>query len=145
MFFGKKVTTLKIYLFPLSNKSEWAVFYSPETPCLHLQLSVHCTVEMDLKTRDIPYGIGEGEVKIGRYPNMFYFSQSNPKWWCSTFKKKKNLNLSLAWARLGLKTLGSLLCWTLSFSEILSLKNTAELCTQRPHWVPIEPLNIAKY
>ena len=32
---------LGIYLFLLTDKTEWALVYSPETCCLHLQIAVH--------------------------------------------------------------------------------------------------------
>ena len=38
---GRKVTGLKIYLFLLPNKTEWALVHSPETLCLHLPVAVH--------------------------------------------------------------------------------------------------------
>ena len=48
---GRKVADLKIYLFLLPNKTEWALVYSPETVCLHLRLAVH-TVQWNCG----PYG-----------------------------------------------------------------------------------------
>ena len=38
---GRKVADLKIYLFLLPNKTEWALVYSPETLSLHLHVAVH--------------------------------------------------------------------------------------------------------
>ena len=38
---------MRIYLFLLQSKTEWALVYSPETCCLHHQITVH-TVPYDL-------------------------------------------------------------------------------------------------
>ena len=45
---GRKVADLKIYLFLLPNKTEWALVYCPETHCLHSEAScIYCTEELD--------------------------------------------------------------------------------------------------
>ena len=44
--------------FLLPNKTEWALVYSPEPVCLHSAASfTDCTNELDLQTREIPYGV----------------------------------------------------------------------------------------
>ena len=37
---GQKVSDLGIYLFSATNKTKWALVYSPETWCLHLQIAL---------------------------------------------------------------------------------------------------------
>ena len=44
----RKVVIWEFSFFLLPNKTEWALVYSPETLCLHLQLAVPIELELDL-------------------------------------------------------------------------------------------------
>ena len=53
----RKVVIWEFSFFLLLNKTEWALVYRPEPLCLHFAAScMHCTNELDLYTREIPYG-----------------------------------------------------------------------------------------
>ena len=55
---GRKVLIWEFCLYLLLDKTPWAVVFSPEALCLHFQFAVqctHCTIELDLQTRKIPY------------------------------------------------------------------------------------------
>ena len=54
---GRKVVIWEFSFFLLPNKTKWALVYSPETLYCHFAAScTHCTNELDLQTREIPYG-----------------------------------------------------------------------------------------
>ena len=57
LLWDKKETDLKVQLFMLPGKTDWALVFRPDTLSLHLLLRCTlCTVELNLQTREIPYG-----------------------------------------------------------------------------------------